>query len=216
MFRCSQMTELACVDKSWLSFLEQWDLDLDNLYSAPPEVYPPREHVFAAFSLPVDKIRVVLLGQDPYHGHGQAHGYSFSVPQGVDIPPSLRNIFKEIVTEYPERGYKFAHGNLEQWSTREGIMLLNATLTVPRAQPNAHIKQWKDFTTELIEYIAERNKTCVFLLLGNPAKKRGEKIPASRKVEGVHPSPLSAHGGFFDSGIFLRVEEKVGMVNWQN
>ena len=182
------------------------------------EVYPPREQIFAAFAMPVTGIKVVLLGQDPYHGPGQAHGLSFSVPEGVPIPPSLRNIFKELVAEFPERGYDFKHGNLQAWHDREGIFLLNAALTVAPGKPMSHAKLWASFTDKVIEYILEHNKTCIFLLLGAFAQTKANIIDDPRRwVFGVHPSPLSAHRGFFGSNIFKRLEEKVGApINWQN
>ena len=202
------------------------------------EVYPPHDKIFAAFTMPVTDIKVVLLGQDPYHGPGQAHGLSFSVPEGVPTPPSLRNIFKELVAEFPERGYDFKHGNLQAWHDREGIFLLNAALTIAPGKPMSHAKHWSSFTDKVIEYILEHNKTCIFLLLGAFAQTKANIIDdmsrcvlgehnlscenpghssVSRCVLGVHPSPLSAHRGFFGSGIFKRLEEKVGVpINWQN
>lgn len=149
-------------------------------------------------------------------------GLSFSVPPNVKIPPSLVNIFKELQIEFPARGYEMTHGDLSIWATREGIFLLNAALTVRKASPLSHIKRWEAFTDDVIKYILEGNPGCVFLLLGNYAKAKAKLITAAngnanRVVMGVHPSPLSAHAGFFNSGIFQKVEATLGTsINWQN
>ncbi len=206
------------MDPSWRSLFDDTKKDLEFLKTfVDGEFYPPRDKIFTAFTMPVTDIKVVILGQDPYHGPGQAHGLSFSVPVGVKIPPSLRNIFKELVAEFPERGYKFEHGNLDAWHARN-IFLLNATLTVAPGQPNSHMQFWSKWTNKVIEYILEHNKTCIFLLLGAFAQTKANIIDdPSRWVFGIHPSPLSAHRGFFGSGIFKRLEEKVGSsINWQN
>lgn len=203
---------------SWSKLFESYEMDLDTLCEG--EVYPPKNQVFRVFSMPVSDIEVVFLGQDPYHGPGQAHGLSFSVEKGVAIPPSLRNIFQELQTEFPERSYRFQHGSLEAWAAR-GIFLLNTALTVERGKPNSHSDIWTEFTDDCVRFIAEHNKTCVFLLLGNNAKSKVDFVPddevGRRVVMGTHPSPLSASKGFFGSGVFKRVEGKLGKaVNWQN
>ncbi len=206
------------MDPSWRSLFDESKEDLEFLDELKDgEFYPLRDQIFTAFTMPVTDIKVVLLGQDPYHGPGQAHGLSFSVPVGVTTPPSLRNIFKELVAEFPERGYKFEHGNLEVWHGRQ-IFLLNAALTVAPGRPNSHAAHWSKWTDKIIEYILEHNKTCIFLLLGAFAQTKANIIDdPSRWVFGVHPSPLSAHRGFFGSGIFKRLEEKVGSsIDWQN
>jgi uracil-DNA glycosylase len=166
----------------------------------------------------VTKIKIVLLGQDPYHGQGQAHGLSFSVPTSVKIPPSLRNIFKELQNEFPERNYNFVSGNLEQWFYREKIFLLNASLTVVEGKAGSHMKQWETFTNSVIEFISAQNPMCIFLLLGNFAKAKEKYIlNKERIINGVHPSPLSAHNGFFNSNIFIKVEELLGTnIDWSN
>lgn len=181
------------------------------------QFYPPLEQVFNAFTMPVSAIKVVLLGQDPYHGPGQAHGLSFSVPVGVPVPPSLRNILKELQAEFPERNYNFRHGCLSSWHDR-GIFLLNAALTVAPGQPNSHAARWTKWTDKVIEFIVEHNSTCIFLLLGAFAQKKAALIDnPDRWVFGIHPSPLSAHRGFFGSNIFRRLEEKLGeQFDWQN
>ena len=205
-----------------MNFHKSWTELFDSSAAAclpdPGEnFYPPRDQVFNAFSMPVSSIKVVLLGQDPYHGPGQAHGLSFSVPEGVTIPPSLRNIFKELQTEFPEREYKFTHGCLTAWHDR-GIFLLNASLTVAPGKPNSHADRWTAWTDKVIEFIVANNPTCIFLLLGAFAQKKATIIDnPARWVFGIHPSPLSAHRGFFGSNIFRRLEEKLGQqIDWQN
>ena len=199
---------------SWQTLFDEYEFDLKTIFEDVIPVYPPKEQVFNTFSIPVTDIKVVLLGQDPYHGPGQAHGLSFSVPDGVSPPPSLQNIFKELQTEFPERKYKFSSGNLQRWVEEEKIMLLNASLTVRQGLPNSHADVWKEFTDDVIRFIAENNTTCVFLLLGAFAQKKAEFVKKERTVKGVHPSPLAAHKGFFDSGIFNKVEQLVGPIDW--
>jgi uracil-DNA glycosylase len=200
------------IHSSWKQLFEEFDFDLNDIYDG--DVYPPKEQVFRVFELPVQDIRIVLLGQDPYHGPGQAHGLSFSVPTGISIPPSLLNIYKELQRSFPERNYKFPSGNLEQWLLREKIFLCNASLTVEKGKPGSHMTIWKEFTDEVIQYIDKHNTTCVFLLLGNFAKGKSSLIrKKDRIVTEVHPSPLAQ--GFVGSNVFQRVEKVLGRkVNW--
>ena len=209
------------IDKSWHPLFDQYDFDLDDIYEGV--VYPPKEHVFRVFQLPVDQIRIVLLGQDPYHRPGQADGLSFSVPVGQPIPPSLLNIFKELKQSFPERNYKFPSGNLEEWLTREKIFLCNASLTVEEGKAGSHMDIWKDFTDDMIQYIDKHNPSCVFLLLGNFAKAKASLISKKdRIVTEVHPSPLAAASAssqirFVGSNVFQRVEKVLGYpLNWSN
>ena len=212
------------IHESWYPLFDLWSpsikLILEEIYNPTSKLvtFPPKHLVFTAFQIPVDQIKVTLIGQDAYHGVGQAMGLAFSVPHAVKIPPSLINIFKELNTEFPERGYSFQHGDLTKWTTNEGIMLLNSALTVRQSTPLSHIKKWENFTDAVIKYILENNKTCIFLLLGNYAKDKTRIIKnAARCVTGVHPSPLSAHNGFFGSNIFKQIEDKIGHpINWQN
>ena len=162
-------------------------------------IYPPGKLIFNAFEhCPVEQTKVVILGQDPYHGPGQAHGLCFSVPEGIDQPPSLQNIFKEINndlgTPIP------TSGNLERWSD-QGVFLLNATLTVRAHQAGSHQnKGWETFTDAVIRLLAERKKHLVFMLWGNYAQRKGAFIDTNRHLvlKSVHPSPLSANrGGWF-------------------
>lgn len=220
------------VHESWYPLFTKWQAQLDTIladvYNPANKLatYPARESVYRAFELPVSSIKCVLLGQDCYHGAGQAMGLAFSVPASCKIPPSLVNIFKEIQIEFPTRGYDFKHGDLSSWTAREGIFLLNAALTVRNSAPLSHIKQWEAFTDDVIQFILENNTICVFLLLGNYAKEKCKIISRiysnptdidARVVKSVHPSPLSAHAGFFNSDIFKQVESKLGnIINWQN
>jgi uracil-DNA glycosylase len=180
-------------------------------------IYPSKENIFKVFEMDVNEIKVVFLGQDPYHGLNQAHGLSFSVNKDIKIPPSLQNIFKEIKNEYPERNYKFEHGNLERWFYEEKIFLLNSSLTVLEGTPGSFMKIWQKFTDDVIKYIDEKNKNCVFLLLGNFSKEKNKYIEnKDRIVYGIHPSPLSAHKGFFGSNIFRELDKKLGYeINWK-
>ena len=165
----------------------------------------------------VKDIKIVLLGQDPYHGPNQANGLSFSVNKGQKIPPSLDNIFKELNNEYPERDYSFKNGDLNRWFEEEKIFLLNTSLTVYEKKPNEYSNLWNDFTNNVIKYIDDNNKECLFLLLGNYAQKKSMYIKNNKYVKGIHPSPLSAHRGFFGSNIFKSVEKELNKeINWQN
>ena len=208
-------------NESWKPFFDKFESisNINALYSSEEkQVYPEKENVYKVFEMDVREIKVVLLGQDPYHGQGQAHGLSFSVPTGVKIPPSLRNIYKELQNEFPERNYNFVSGNLEQWFYREKIFLLNASLTVVKGTPGSHMKLWETFTNNVIEFISAQNPTCVFLLLGNFAKAKETYIlNKERIIKGVHPSPLSAHNGFFNSNLFIKVEELLNKkIDWSN
>ncbi|GAB2189492.1 uracil-DNA glycosylase [Sessilibacter sp. MAH1] len=166
-------------------------------------VYPPGNLIFNAFNTTdFDKVKVVILGQDPYHGPGQAHGLSFSVPKGVRTPPSLVNIYKEIEREF---GITPAnHGNLEHWA-EQGVLLLNATLTVEAAKAGSHQNQgWEIFTDCVVEALNLHRENLVFLLWGSYAQKKGRVIDRHRHLvlSAPHPSPLSAHRGFIGCGHF--------------
>jgi len=166
-------------------------------------IYPPARQIFAALdATPFDAVKVVILGQDPYHGPGQAHGLCFSVPPGVPVPPSLRNIFAEI--ERDVRIPRPDHGCLLPWAQR-GVLLLNAVLTVRAGQAGSHQNQgWEWFTDQVIERLAREREHLVFLLWGSYAQKKGRIIDAQRHrvLRSVHPSPLSAHRGFIGCGHF--------------
>lgn len=184
-------------------------------------IYPYFPNVFNALKYTdYDAIKVVIIGQDPYHGTGEAHGLSFSVLEGVTKPPSLRNIFKELKDDLnidePE------HGNLEAW-TREGVMLLNSVLTVEKDKPASHQNRgWETFTDEVIRKINEREKSVVFLLWGSFAKSKKELITNKNHyiIESAHPSPFSANKGFFGTKPFSKANEFLRQngqneINWK-
>lgn len=193
---------------------------LDAEYAAGP-VYPPREDLFNALRFTdYDQVKVVTLGQDPYHGPGQAHGLAFSVQKGVPVPPSLQNIYKELQTDL---GCTIPHhGNLEEWA-RQGVLLLNTVLTVREGQANSHKNRgWEPITDRIITLLNARETPMVFLLWG--ANARG-KLPLIRGMQHLvlaapHPSPLSAHSGFFGCRHFSRANEflvRTGQspIDWQ-
>lgn len=173
------------------------------------EVFPPVNEVFRALDLvSYEDVKVVILGQDPYHDSGEAHGLAFSVKRGVRIPPSLRNIFKEIKREYPCFEVPES-GELYPW-TKEGVLLLNATLTVEKDKANSHNKiGWQFFTDEIIKKLNERERPVVFILWGNFAISKKILItnPIHLVLESPHPSPLSASRGFFGNNHFLKVND---------
>jgi uracil-DNA glycosylase len=183
-------------------------------------VYPPGKNIFEAFNrTPFHNVKVVILGQDPYHGAGQAHGLCFSVPGGVAFPPSLQNIFRELQTDldipYPKSG------NLSRWAD-QGVLLLNATLTVRANQAGSHQKQgWESFTDGAIQKLSEQRSKLVFLLWGKFAQNKKSLIDLSRHyvLEAPHPSPLSVYRGFFGCAHFskanrLLVENGIKPINW--
>jgi uracil-DNA glycosylase len=172
-------------------------------------VYPPPKHIFRAFELcPFEKVEVVILGQDPYHGPKQANGLCFAVSEGVNLPPSLQNIFKEIESDL---GEKLIHrtGDLERWA-KQGVLLLNATLTVRAHSAGSHQgKGWEQFTDLVIRTLSDKKENLVFILWGNYAKSKGAMIDWSKHeiIESAHPSPFSAAHGFFGSKPFSRTNQ---------
>ena len=171
-------------------------------------VYPPMDLIFNAFKLtPYHDVKAVILGQDPYHEYGQAHGLSFSVTKGTPLPPSLKNIYKELKNDLGiDNGLI---GDLTPWA-KQGVLLLNATLTVRDGQANSHARcGWAEFTDEVIRILSEREKPMVFILWGGNARSKKPLIDTSRHfiVESAHPSPLSASYGFFGSKPFSKTNE---------
>jgi uracil-DNA glycosylase len=175
-------------------------------------VYPPGRLIFNALDLsPFEEVRVVIIGQDPYHNPGQAHGLCFSVCDGVDFPPSLVNIFKEIRSDLGIETYK--SGNLERWA-RQGVLLLNAILTVRQIEPGSHQnKGWERFTEAVINQLSDKKAGLVFMLWGKHAQDKGKRIDRSKHLvlESVHPSPLSASRGFFGNHHFSRCNEYLAL-----
>lgn len=209
------------MDNSWKEIFKDYPkrnelgITVDNINKKRQTVtiYPPKELVFKVFDLPLQDIKVVILGQDPYHNPGQACGLSFSVNDGVPLPKSLINIYKEL---YDDLGITPAKtGNLEKWF-KQGIFLLNSVLTVEEYSPASHSNVgWQDFTDYIIETISQKNNNIVFVLWGSYARSKKTLIDGSRHkiIESPHPSPLSAYRGFFGSKVFSRINsylEEVG------
>jgi uracil-DNA glycosylase len=202
----------AALHPSWATrvgaYLERADMQALAAFlraekAAGKRIHPPGRQMFAALdAVPFDAVRVVILGQDPYHGPGQAHGLSFSVPPGVAVPPSLLNIFKEIQSDL---GLPMPnHGCLQHWAA-QGVLLLNAVLSVEEGQAGSHAgKGWEGFTDEVIGALSREREGLVFLLWGSYAQKKGELIDRQRHcvLKAPHPSPLSAHRGFLGCGHF--------------
>lgn len=171
-------------------------------------VYPPGNQIFRAFDLcPIDQVKVVIIGQDPYHGPGQANGLCFSVSEKIKMPPSLVNIFKEIRADL---GKEFPpNGSLERWAS-QGVLLLNATLTVRAREAGSHQnKGWEDFTDAVIQKLTEQKSGIVYILWGAYAQRKGEVIPTDKNlvIKSPHPSPFSADRGFFGSKPFSKTNE---------
>ncbi len=200
-----------------------WDALLADQFSAPyylqlreflkaeyraGAVFPPPEDIFNALkATPYEKVKVVLLGQDPYHGEGQAHGMCFSVRKGVALPPSLKNIYKELERELGIA--PAAHGCLQKWA-EEGVLLLNTVLTVRQGAPASHRgKGWEQLTDRIITLLDQRPEPLVFLLWGSHARAKKDLIKNPRHLilESAHPSPLSAHSGFFGCDHFIKANE---------
>ncbi|MEL6346089.1 MAG: uracil-DNA glycosylase [Myxococcota bacterium] len=173
-------------------------------------IYPPQDEIFTAFNLSgYDDVKVLLFGQDPYHGPGEAHGLSFSVKPGIKIPPSLRNIYKELATDVdatiPNNGF------LKPWA-EQGVMMLNAVLTVRHKKANSHQKKgWEKFTDAVIRALSARQDPMVILLWGSKAKKKAKLVDAARHhvISGTHPSPLSARNGWWGSKPFSKTNAKL-------
>lgn len=176
--------------------------------SAGKAIYPPAERIFAAFDeTPLDRVKVVICGQDPYHGAGQATGLAFAVPAGVPLPPSLRNIFRELADDLGLGPY--ANGDLTPWAHR-GVLLLNATLTVEAERAGSHAgRGWERFTDRVIDVACAAHDDLVFLLWGRHAQAKGQRVDVRRHhvLVAAHPSPLSARRGFFGCRHFSRANE---------
>lgn len=205
------------IEPSWKKVLEQ---EFEKDYFAQltsfvrseyqtSTVYPPAKFIFRAFEItPFDQVKVVILGQDPYHGAGQANGLCFAVNAGVRLPPSVQNIYKEIKSDLG-RPPSYPSGDLEEWA-KQGVLLLNATLTVSAKSPGSHQKQgWEEFTDAVIKALSDQKEHLVFILWGAYAQKKGAVIDESKHlvIKSPHPSPFSAHTGFFGSRPFSRCND---------
>ena len=206
-------------EKPYMTNLKKF---LQSEKDAGQVVYPKNADIFRALNdTPFDKVKVVILGQDPYHGPNQAHGLSFSVQKGIAIPKSLINIYKELATNIP--GFiKPAHGNLEEWA-KQGVLLLNATLTVRAGEAASHQKKgWEIFTDEIIHMLSEKRTGLVFILWGAYAQSKIPLIDQSKHhiIKSVHPSPLSVERGFWGSKPFSKAnayldKEGKNPIDWQ-
>jgi uracil-DNA glycosylase len=183
-------------------------------------IYPKGNDIFNAFNLtPFDQVKVVLLGQDPYHGPNQAHGLCFSVTKGIPLPPSLVNIYKELETDLNIK--PATHGSLEAWA-KQGVLLLNTVLTVEQGKAGSHHgKGWEQFTDKVIQVLNEEKENLVFILWGSPAQKKAANVDTTRHLvlKSVHPSPLSSYRGFFGSKPFSKTNsylksKNIIEINW--
>jgi len=211
------------LSNSWLGelkdeFSKPYILELDGFLEKRKAegaiIFPKQENIFRALDLTsFEDIKVVILGQDPYHGDNQAHGLSFSVQEGIKQPPSLKNIYKELNSDL---GYHIpTTGFLEPWA-KQGILMLNAVLTVEKANPNSHAnKGWENFTDKVIKTIAEKRENVVFILWGAYAQKKAALIDESKHyiIQTAHPSPFSARRGFFDSKPFSKTNDYLESTN---
>ncbi|ENO8810321.1 TPA: uracil-DNA glycosylase [Photobacterium damselae] len=210
--------------QSWQNFLQQQQQQeyfeqiqsyVANARQQGKVVYPPEEDVFSAFTAtPLDQVKVVILGQDPYHGPDQAHGLSFSVKPGVKTPPSLANMYKELATDID--GFTIPeHGYLQSWA-EQGVLLLNTVLTVEQGNAHSHAKiGWETFTDKVIEHIDQECEGVIFLLWGAHAQKKGKKINTQKHhvLKSAHPSPLSAYRGFFGCQHFSQTNTLLQAMN---
>ena len=183
-------------------------------------IYPKGDKIFNAFNLcPFDSLKVVIIGQDPYHGKGQANGLSFSVEKNIKIPPSLKNIFIELKNNYPE--YEYSNGDLTSWAN-QGVLLLNSILTVRKSEPGSHTNiGWEKFTDFVIKNISSEKSNIVFLLWGKYAQSKSRLIDDNKHLilKSPHPSPFSAHKGFFKNFHFKKTNEylllnNIKEINW--
>lgn len=205
------------IDQSWLNeigrefdkpYMRELNDFLREEAKAGATIFPDNADIFNALnSTPFQNVRVVIIGQDPYHGDGQAHGLSFSVRRGVRVPPSLMNIYKELEAEYGTK--RPDHGDLTAWA-EQGVLLLNATLTVRRDCAGSHQKKgWESFTDAVIRAVNDHHENVVFMLWGSYAQKKGEFIDRGKHcvLTAAHPSPLSAHRGFLGCGHFKQANQ---------
>ena len=219
------------LESSWLKVLEsefqkEYMLSLKQFLQAEKQqkkvIFPPSPEIFNAFNLtPFDEVKVVIIGQDPYHGYGQAHGLSFSVKDHVKLPPSLQNIYKELETDISD--FKIpTTGNLTKWA-KQGVLLLNATLTVEANKAGSHQKRgWETFTDAAIKAVSDYKTGVVFILWGRFAQEKERLIDTSKHyvIKSAHPSPFSAYSGFFGSKPFSKTnayltQQNLEPIDWQ-
>ncbi|MDF1607210.1 uracil-DNA glycosylase [Hoeflea sp. YIM 152468] len=220
-FKLEDSWKTALSDELYSPYMADLKAFLDAEIAAGKTIFPRQSDCFAAFDLtPLDKVKLVILGQDPYHGEGQAHGLCFSVQPGVRTPPSLKNIYKELETDLGIA--RAGHGNLVSWA-RQGVLLLNSVLTVEQGLAASHRGHgWERFTDAVIDCVNELDRPVVFLLWGAYAQKKADFVDTSRHLvlKAAHPSPLSAHAGFLGCRHFSRANAFLannGMepIDWQ-
>lgn len=209
-------------EQARLPYYQELQVFVQNERAQGKVIYPPEADIFNAFNLtPFEQVRVVLIGQDPYHGPEQAHGLCFSVRKGVKTPPSLANIYKELASDI--EGFVIpAHGNLRHWA-EQGVLMLNTVLTVEQGKAHSHAKSgWETFTTAVLTQLNQHPEPIIFVLWGSHAIKKGQVIdaPHHKILSGPHPSPLSAYRGFFGCKHFSMVNElllaqKQSPIDWQ-
>lgn len=220
------MIDASMIKTDWNEYLKEefykdYMIDLNSFLDQQSSTFPPKDDIFTAFNLtPLKKVKVVVIGQDPYHGEGQAHGLAFSVKKEIKIPPSLKNIYKELNDDL---GIEIpTHGNLEAWA-KQGVLMINNVLTVEMGKAGSHQKKgWEKFTDKVIGIVNEHTDNTVFLLWGSPAQKKASKVDESKHLllKSVHPSPLSAYRGFFGckhfskTNDYLNSKDKI-QINWQ-
>ncbi|MFT6067759.1 MAG: uracil-DNA glycosylase [Bacteriovoracaceae bacterium] len=209
--------QLSKIEKSWMKALgpeleSKHIKDLEKFLTSEKKkkkvIYPKASEVFSAFDkTPFDKVRVVIIGQDPYHGPDQAHGMCFSVKKGIKPPPSLKNIYKELESDI---GFSIPdHGFLEPWA-KQGVLLINSVLTVEEARAGSHQKKgWEEFTDSVIKVLNEKKENLVFILWGAPAQKKAKVVDEAKHfiLKSPHPSPLAAYRGFFGSKPFSQTNK---------
>ncbi len=218
--RLEQSWKEQLLDEFQKPYMKELKAFLQKELQAKKIIYPRNQDIFAAFdATPFDKTRVVIIGQDPYHGPGQAHGLCFSVQKGVPPPPSLKNIYKELEADLNIPQAK--HGYLMKWA-QQGVLLLNATLTVEASKAGSHHnKGWEQFTDAVIEKLNQKKEKLIFILWGSPAQKKGAIVDPKKHaiLKAPHPSPLSAHRGFLGCKHFSKINallEKNGQtpIDW--
>ncbi|HRD55714.1 MAG TPA: uracil-DNA glycosylase [Parachlamydiaceae bacterium] len=207
MFKLEESWQNILKEELEKPYIKELQLFVEEERKKKAAIYPQEELVFNAFSkTPYASVKVVIMGQDPYHQPGQAHGLSFSVPEGVKLPPSLRNIYKELKADLEIE--KSPNGCLENWA-KQGVLLLNATLTVNEGSPMSHHgKGWELFTDAAIEALVKREDPVIFVLWGNSAQRKAEKIAKNKDhpiLTAPHPSPFSAYTGFFGCRHFSQI-----------
>ena len=212
--------KIELIDEFNSTYMSELRVFLKKQLLLKKKIYPPMNKIFNAFNLtPLDKVKVVIVGQDPYHGEGQANGLSFSVEEFMKIPPSLQNIFRELFTDL--RLTSPQNGNLEYWA-KQGVLMLNSSLTVEKGMPGSHQgKGWEKFTNKVLKIINEKKHNIVFILWGKKAQEKGDFLDRDRHlvIESVHPSPFSVHNGFFGSKPFSKINRYLNAndlppINW--